>query len=354
MQLKVRHIKPNPFKKEIGGGKLNEEQIEKIKANLKELGFMGSLTVFKRDEKHYLVSGHHRLQACKEVFGDDYEIDVDVKEYNDEQILRGMVVENLTQRSGEFKEETANVLVVRKYLLSCKDLYNLPKGRRTDLGEHIGSRQIAEWISKDSTVMSHTKVAQLLSIADNLDEGLQAEVEKTHKGSAERRGEVLSFVQAEMLSKVSDKNEQKDLAKVLKNSTEQRVREQSKLLTRYKEAEPELKKAIRTGKSDLTVLAPNWNILKTEEEKAPKDIPDIDDYVREKVRPAVRSAKAQLERVAQNMNDIPLLCRDVLIDECVSLQKTIASFITKSNQTKGEGNGKSKITKDKIGGILTS
>jgi len=40
MKLKIFQLNPNPFKKEINGGKLNDDIVEKIQANIKELGLM--------------------------------------------------------------------------------------------------------------------------------------------------------------------------------------------------------------------------------------------------------------------------------------------------------------------------
>ncbi len=58
----------------------------------------------------------HRIQALKEVYGNNFEIDVVIHKYNDDQLLRGMVIENLTQRAGDFKEEIDNLIAVRNYL----------------------------------------------------------------------------------------------------------------------------------------------------------------------------------------------------------------------------------------------
>jgi ParB-like chromosome segregation protein Spo0J len=66
MKLKISELNPNPFKKEINGGKLKEEIIKRIQANIKELGLMGSIPVFKKDGKYFLVAGHHRVEALKE------------------------------------------------------------------------------------------------------------------------------------------------------------------------------------------------------------------------------------------------------------------------------------------------
>ncbi len=186
---------------------------------------MGSIPVIKIKNNYHLVWGHHRVQALKEIYGKDYEIDCELKKYNDEQLLKGMIIENLTQRVGEFREETANCVAVQTFLNKhLERLITLRDSRRVKGSYQKKAYQgkataedIARWIDPNNEIISHDKVTNLLNIYDNLDESLQKEVEKTHKGSIDRRGEVLSFTQAERLSHFEDKQEQKDLAKALKS-----------------------------------------------------------------------------------------------------------------------------------------
>ena len=119
VKIKIKELNPNPFKKEINKGKLNKEIIEKIKSNVKELGLMGSIPIFKKDEKYYIIAGHHRIQALKETFGNNYGVECTIHNYTDENILRGMVVENLSQRTDELIEVTENLAAVRKFLTEC-------------------------------------------------------------------------------------------------------------------------------------------------------------------------------------------------------------------------------------------
>jgi hypothetical protein len=78
-------------------------------------------------------------------------------------------------------------------------------------------------------------------------------VEKTHNKSQSERDDkdVLNYSQAVILSKIDNPQEQKELAKVLKNSKEQRVREQEKLMVKYKEAPEKVKAKVRKGDIDL-------------------------------------------------------------------------------------------------------
>ncbi len=101
MKIKLSELKPNPFKKQISKGLLNKEQVDKIKSNIKELGFFGSLPVFKKDNQYYLIAGHHRTQALKEIYGKEHEVEVTISNYNEDQVFKGMVIENLTQRTND-------------------------------------------------------------------------------------------------------------------------------------------------------------------------------------------------------------------------------------------------------------
>ena len=100
MKLKINDLNPNPFKKEINKGKLNREQLDSIKSNIKELGLMGSLPIFKKDNNYYLVAGHHRLQALKEVYGKDFEVECTLHNYDTENILRGKDILNESNTQG--------------------------------------------------------------------------------------------------------------------------------------------------------------------------------------------------------------------------------------------------------------
>ena len=53
MKLRLKDLHPNPFKKEIDGGKLDKEQVAIMKSSIKELGLMGTLPVVKIKNKYH-------------------------------------------------------------------------------------------------------------------------------------------------------------------------------------------------------------------------------------------------------------------------------------------------------------
>ena len=61
------------------------------------------------------------------------------------------------------------VLLVKKYLRSCDGHSQPSQGKRTDLGEDkIGSRQIAEFLSKEGKVINYHKVSDLIRMHEKL------------------------------------------------------------------------------------------------------------------------------------------------------------------------------------------
>lgn len=255
MKLKLSELNANPFKKRISKGKLSEVTISKIKSNIKELGLMGALPVFKRNKKYFLISGHHRVEALKRVFGKDFKIEVILHDYDDDQVMRGMVVENLTQRDTDLKETAENLAAIREHLKSaCSDS---EQAKRKDMKgiRDIGSvRDIYDWLNKNGEVLSIGRISECLNVYDNLSPELIKEVQKTQAGTAKERDEALQETQAIYLAKFDDHKEQKDLMRALKTTRAQRVRDQGRLITKYKEAKqknPEIAKEIREGKRDL-------------------------------------------------------------------------------------------------------
>jgi len=268
MKLKISQLKPNPFKKQISKGELNKEQVDKIKANIEELGFFSALPIFKKGDNYHLVAGHHRLQALKEVYGKDYEVEVIVNNYNEDQVFKGMVIENITQRTNDFMELNENVVAIESYLNikpeilkslresrshPSKSPYGQGEKMKKEFQDKATSSDIGFWIDKKTEeVISHDVITQNLNIFHKLDPELRKGIEKKHdKTFLERADETPNYSQAVYLSGIEGYEEQNKLKKALNKSREQRVRDQGKLVTQYKNAPEEVKDQIKKGFIDL-------------------------------------------------------------------------------------------------------
>ena len=261
MKLKLSELKPNPFKKQISKGNLNKEQVNKIKANIKELGFFDSLPIFKKEDKYYLVAGHHRLQALKEIYGKEHEVEVTLNNYNEDQVFKGMVIENITQRTNDFMELNENIVAIESYLNTKPEILSKLRESRNKvqkegvrgLQKEATSSDISFWIDKKTEeVISHDVITNNLNIFHKLDPELRKGIEKKHNKSHEEREENnLNQTQAIYLSGIEGYEEQNKLKKALNKSREQRVRDQGKLISQYKQAPEEVKEQIKSGAVDL-------------------------------------------------------------------------------------------------------
>lgn len=258
MKIELNRLNANPFKKKIDNGKLSEKTISKIKANIKELGLMGALPVYKRKSEYYLISGHHRVEALKRVFGKNFKVEVIVHDYDDDQVMRGMVIENLTQRDTDLKETAENLAAIREHLKSaCSDSEQAKRKDVKGVKDAGSIRDIYNWLHKNKgvdEVISIGRISECLQVYDNLAPELVNEVKKTQSGSAKEREEALQETQALYLARFDDHEEQKALAQALKTTRAQRVRDQGRLITKYKEAKeknPEVAKEVLEGKRDL-------------------------------------------------------------------------------------------------------
>lgn len=303
MKIKLSELRPNPFKENINGGKLDEGTIEKLMANMDQdrLGFMGSLAVSKKNNVWYIVNGHHRVEALKRKFGKDFFIECTPQEYSEDQMLRGMVIENLTQRMNEFREESDNVSLVKNYLETKKILLDdngkimnycppsgqkLP-GRPKDTFEFGSVRQICLWLDKDTgAVMRKSKIADLLHIKEKLAPDLQEKVEKQSHAVGEKDDEEsLGVKEATFLAGFDDHQEQRDLAKALRNSREQHGNLKQKNITAYKNASDDVKRKVRQGILDIADIedAERDSILVEHDSQHPRleFIPDFGERVKQ-------------------------------------------------------------------------
>ena len=258
MKIKINQLKPNPFKKQIAKGRLDEDQVKRIMSNMKELGLMGALPVFKKGNDYHLINGHHRTEALKRQFGKNHEVEVVVHNYSEEQVLRGMIVENLTQRANDFKEEVENLKAIKGYLKKNVAVQPLNTKRKDgqdlrpqNISEQGSIRDIISWLNKNGEVMSIGKISSLLKIEDKLDPELYDRVEKASHAGGTKEGETIGVKDATALSSIEDKEEQKDMAKALLDTREQHGNRKNKNITLYKNAPEEVKQQVRSGAIDL-------------------------------------------------------------------------------------------------------
>ena len=155
-----------------------------------------------------------------------------------------------------------HLLVVRGYLrggmsnngmcpLSGHTL-NVDKGKQGFQECPGNTRDISRWLDKETgTVMKKSKIADILKIADNLDEEILEDVEKQSHARGEKQDDSVGVKIATSLATFEDKQEQKDLRGAIQNSRESHQDIICKSITAYKQAPEKIKQQIRQGQLDI-------------------------------------------------------------------------------------------------------
>ena len=259
IHIGLNKIKPNPYKKHINEGKLNEVQVEKLVEGFKQTEFHENLLA-RRNKKGEieLVYGHHRLEAAKRVYGKDHEISLNIVDFTDEQMLVDMCRENLTQRWNEFRDEFDSVILAKDYLEKHKPTVHQVDSRKEDgtfqkgisgnPDAGIGARQVAAFLSKDGKALNKSKVAELLQMHDNLDEEILKKVKKV--GGCKAPEDVVTYKEATALARIKDKKEQAKLLEIVENDKKLEGRPHEYLID-YRNAPEEIKEEVLEGKTSL-------------------------------------------------------------------------------------------------------
>jgi hypothetical protein len=164
VEIAIKDIKPNPFKKFINEGKLDAERVEKLKESIEHGTLPEGFTCRKFGGEFQQAFGHHRLDALKQVKGKDYKVQCSIVDYSDEQMLVDLVRENITQRDSDFSDTEGSIVLARNWLQSgandVKQFYNTVKGKKGFQAVQLPDsfRSIAKFLSKNGKAISHEKL----------------------------------------------------------------------------------------------------------------------------------------------------------------------------------------------------
>jgi len=177
MEIKVSNLKPNPFRN-IDNFPIDREKVEALKTEIEKDDFWDNIVARKSGKKYEIVYGHHRLEALKELGWE--KVDLPVKEKDDDQMLRGMINENLDIWQHGSAYILWSVRVVKEYLdgrfVSCewgtsqeflkglfdsKKAFDITKGMGAGeaiIKKYLGSNWSAEKIRHSLAILKHEEI----------------------------------------------------------------------------------------------------------------------------------------------------------------------------------------------------
>jgi len=160
MKIALKDLHPNPHKKEINGGKLNPEKLEKLKESIDKDGFWAGIQCREVNGEYQIPFGHHRVEAAKQHFGKDYVIDIPVLKLSDEQMVRMLANENSMQNE-EYAIYQVDTVVMTGKFLQLTTASSSGHGSQKD-----SSRAISKFLGEKN--WSHDKVSQYLRMHEQL------------------------------------------------------------------------------------------------------------------------------------------------------------------------------------------
>ena len=116
MKIKLKDLKPNPYKKAINGGELNEDKVEKLKESIRKDGFWNNILCRQHNSNYQLAYGHHRVEAAIQVLGADHIVDIPCEKLSDEAMIRILGNENSMQNEEYTIYQVDQVLATQKFL----------------------------------------------------------------------------------------------------------------------------------------------------------------------------------------------------------------------------------------------
>jgi hypothetical protein len=174
VKVQLKDLKPNPYKKDIRGGFIDEIVVEQIKESASKTSFWEQWVVREKDAFE-LAFGHHRLAAAIALYGPNYEVSVQVEPYTDEQMLVALADENAGNE--ESVEAQVDVIrVARKFLKehpeACKrqplhSVAAVQKHAHAQVCQHGSERCILAFLGEAN--WNERRVHNLVSIADRFD-----------------------------------------------------------------------------------------------------------------------------------------------------------------------------------------
>jgi len=123
MKVKLGQLNPNPWRNQEEAT-FDPVRLELLKVSIEKTGFWDILLARPDEDGGCQIAfGHHRLKVALELFGEDHEVDIPVKDLSDEQMLTIMAQENETHFAHD-------VCVLKQTIQAAQKFFKTKNGKR--------------------------------------------------------------------------------------------------------------------------------------------------------------------------------------------------------------------------------
>lgn len=112
MKIKLKHINPNPFR-HIENYPIQKEKVAALRESIGETGFWDNIVARQNNGSIEIAYGHHRMEALRQEFNGNHEIDLIIRDLDDSHMLKIMARENMEEwgTSAWIEMETVKAVV---------------------------------------------------------------------------------------------------------------------------------------------------------------------------------------------------------------------------------------------------
>jgi hypothetical protein len=164
---KISEVLPNPHRASIGGGALHPEKITVLVDSMRANGVWDGWPVRRNAEGRLeMVGSTHRLQAARQLYGGKHVLRFQLVNYDDGEMLRGMIDENLAGAESKnlpVREQADYVATARLFLLDHSAACQLKKAH-----EHGDKDCLLAFLGDSWTVVRLTTLLGLTELAPEL------------------------------------------------------------------------------------------------------------------------------------------------------------------------------------------
>jgi hypothetical protein len=112
VKFKLKDIKPNPFRN-IDNYPIRKEKVAALRESIGQTGFWDNVVARQNNGSVEIAYGHHRLEALRQEFGPNHQIEMIVRPLNDEHMIKIMARENMEEwgSNAQIEMETIKAVV---------------------------------------------------------------------------------------------------------------------------------------------------------------------------------------------------------------------------------------------------
>ncbi len=148
MKVKLRDIKPNPWRHIDHGYPIDPAKVLKLQQSIKRTGYWDNVVARNNKGKIELAYGHHRIEALRKEFDRNHEIDLIIRDIGDADMLKIMAAENDTMDTMSPAVINETVRAAHQFLKAHpEEMKKLVRTTPNKHGRNVMAPAVAEFLS---------------------------------------------------------------------------------------------------------------------------------------------------------------------------------------------------------------